>query len=69
LKENYKLSLQNCTDINDDLSNKNAEINYIKVKNDKQIEQNNILSNRIIELQNKLNESNDNIKILTKDKN
>lgn len=69
MKDNYKLSLQNCTDINDDLSKKHAEINCIKVKNDKQIEQNNILSNRIIELQNKLNESNDNIKILTKDKN
>lgn len=69
MKDNYKLSLQNCTDINDDLSKKNVEINCIKVKNDKQIEQNNILSNRIIELQNKLNESNDNIKILTKDKN
>lgn len=69
LRENYKLSLINCTNINDELLKQKTEITDIKLQNEKQLEQNIILSNKINELQNKLNVFDNRIKHLINEKN
>lgn len=51
------------------MSKQKTDINCIKLKNEKQVEQNIISSNKIVELENKLIASDDKVKLLSNEKN